>query len=70
MRTDYLTERPKISKFSKLLTSTFTVTAQTFDAEQTASCKQKAVRLFCRAMIRLYLKDHGNREHGKRLGVL
>ena len=57
-------------KGTTLTSSTLAVSIKTLDAEQTASSKQTARRLVCRAMIRLYLQDHGNPEHGERLGVL
>jgi hypothetical protein len=66
----HLTERPKNSKVLRSLAPRLTVSIKTLDAEQTTSSKQKAIRLFCRAMIRLHLQDHGNPENGKRLGVL
>jgi hypothetical protein len=46
------------------------VSVKTLTSEQTVSAKQKALRLFCRAMIRLYLQDNGKPENGKRLGIL
>jgi len=62
--------RPKISKVIAFSTPKIAVSVKTLDTEQTACDKQKALRLFCRAMIRLYLQDTGNPEHGKRLGIL
>jgi len=70
MRPRKLIERPKMSRVSSSLSSTIAVSVKTRDAEQTVSGKQKALRLFCRAMIRLYLQDSGNPENGKGLGVL
>ena len=47
------------------------VSVKTTEAEQAASLKKKALRLFCCAMIRLYLQDNtANLENGNRLGVL
>jgi len=43
---------------------------KTADAEQTTEMRRKAARLFCRAMIRLYLRDNGNPDLGNSLGVL
>jgi hypothetical protein len=63
-----LIKRPKMSKVSAAPEIAVSIT--TLDAEQTESTRRKAIRLFCRAMIRLYLQDHENRENGKRLGVL
>jgi hypothetical protein len=40
------------------------------EMEQTADMNQTAIRLICRAMIRLYLRDHGNPDCGNSLGVL
>ena len=68
--TPRLTEREKIGKVSGSSSPKIAVSVKTLDAEQAASNKQKALRLFCRAMIRLYLQDHGNPENGKGLGVL
>jgi len=70
MRPRQLIERPKLSKVSGSLSPTIAVSVKTLDTEQTASSKQKALRLFCRAMIRLYLQDNGNPENGQGLGVL
>jgi hypothetical protein len=48
-----------------------TVSVELLDAEQTASARMKALRLFCRGIIRLYLKEHANNfENGKSLGIL
>ena len=70
MRPRQLIERPKMSRVSSSLRSTIAVSVKTLDTEQTVSKRQKALRLFCRAMIRLYLQDNGNPENGKSLGVL
>jgi hypothetical protein len=65
-----LTRRSKTSKVSRA-PSFIAVSIKTVDAEQTASDKHRALRLFCRAMIQLYLKDNTEKsEYGKRLGVL
>jgi hypothetical protein len=40
------------------------------DREQSIGAKEKALRLFCRALIRLYLKDQGSDTDGNRLGIL
>jgi hypothetical protein len=64
----------KRSGRSKVLASSgplITVSVKTVDTEQTASDKHKALRAFCRAMIRLYLQDQANKPaNGKSLGVL
>jgi hypothetical protein len=65
-----LIEQPKMSRVLGSSTQKLAVSVKTLDTAQTASDKQKALRLFCRAMIRLYLNDSGNPENGKRLGVL
>ena len=70
MRPKQLIERPQISKVLRSSRLAVTVSVKTVDAEQTTSSKAKALRLFCRAMIRLYLKDNGNPNNGKGLGVL
>jgi hypothetical protein len=46
------------------------VSIKTIDTAQSASSKQAALRLFSRAMIRLYLQDRGNPNNGERIGVL
>jgi hypothetical protein len=63
-------ESPKKGKVSLLGSTKIAVSVKTLDTAQRAGEKQRALRLFCRAMIRLYLQDHGNPENGKRLGVL
>ena len=65
-----LIERPQKGRFSGSSSLAIAVSVKTLEAEQTAGDKQKALRLFCRAMIRLYLQDHGNPDNGKSLGVL
>jgi hypothetical protein len=70
VKSEQLIGRPKKSKVSGSSSLTIAVSIKTLDAEQTASAREKALRLFCRAMIRLYLQDNGNPENGKRLGVL
>ncbi len=65
-----LNEPPQISKVLRSTSLKIAVSVKTLDTEQTASQKQKALRLFCRAMIRLYLQDTSNPDHGKRLGIL
>jgi hypothetical protein len=40
------------------------------DLEQTVEMRRKALRLFCRAMIRLYLRENGSPDLGNGLGVL
>ena len=67
---EQLIGRAKRSKVSKSSSLAIAVSIKTLDAEQTASARDKALRLFCRAMIRLYLQDKENPEHGKRLGIL
>ena len=69
MKPEHLIKRAKISRVSRS-NLTVAVSISTLDAEQTASAKQKALRLFCRAMIRLYIQDNGDPENGKRLGIL
>ena len=59
-----------MSKVSRLARPTITVSVKTIEAEQAARDRQKALRLFCRAMIRLYLQDNGECKNGKSLGVL
>lgn len=63
-------EAPKKSIVSQRGSTKIAVSIKTLDTEQRAGDKQKALRLFCRAMIRLYLQGHGDPENGKRLGVL
>jgi hypothetical protein len=62
--------RSKKSKVSKSSSQAITVSVKTLESEQTAVSRQKALRLFCRAMIRLYIQDQGKPEDGKRLGLL
>ena len=62
---------PKRSRLSGPSVRRLTVSVKMLDAEQTASARMKALQLFCRGMIRLYLKDHAsNSENGKSLGIL
>ena len=70
MRPNQLIESKKTSRVSKSLRPTIAVSVKALDAAQTGSNKQKALRLVCRAMIRLYLQDNGKPEHGKGLGIL
>jgi hypothetical protein len=61
----------KKSRLSRPSARPISVSIKTLEAEPTASSQAKALRLFCRAMIRLYLKNHANHsENGKSLGVL
>jgi hypothetical protein len=65
-----LMRRQKKGKVSASSSPAIAVSVRTLEAEQTASDRQKALRLFCRAMIRLYIQDQGNPDHGTSLGVL
>ena len=47
-----------------------TVSVKTLDVEPAAVSKDAALRLLCRAMIRLYLHDYGDPVNGERVGVL
>ena len=69
MKPERLIEPTKMSRVSRSHPSVV-VSVKVLDAEQTAGSKQNALRLFCRAMIRLYIQDNGNPENGKRLGIL
>ena len=60
----------KKDKVSKSLRPAIAVSVKTLEGEQTADSKRKAVRLYCRAMIRLYLRDNGNPDIGNSLGLL
>lgn len=40
------------------------------DNEQTAEMRRRAARLYCRAMIRLYLSDNGDPDLGNGVGIL
>jgi len=68
-RPEHLIGQSKMSKVSRSHPNVV-VSIEVLDAEQAADAKQKALRLFCRAMIRLYIQDNGNPENGKRLGIL
>ena len=70
MRRENLIEPSEISKVSGSSSPKIAVIIKTLNAEQTVSNQQTALRLFCRAMIRLYHQDRGNPENGKSLGVL
>jgi len=59
-----------MSKVSRSARPSIAVSVKTLDVEQAARDRQRALRLFCRAMIRLYLQDKGNPKNGKCLGVL
>jgi len=50
--------------------STLAVSVRTLDVEPARGSKDAALRLICRAMIRLYLRDCGDPTDGERLGVL
>jgi hypothetical protein len=47
-----------------------TVSVGIRDVEPVAGSNEAALRLVCRAMVRLYLQDCEDPMHGKRLGVL
>jgi hypothetical protein len=71
MRSDRkLIEGPKKDKVSGSLKPAIAVSVKTLEAEQTADSKRKAMRLFCRAMIRLYLRDNEDPDIGNSLGIL
>jgi hypothetical protein len=66
-----LTKRSGKSKVLASSGPTITVSVKTVDTEQTGSDKHKALRLFCGAMIRLYLQDQANKPaNGKSVGIL
>lgn len=65
-----LIEGPKKDKVSGSSRLAIAVSVKTLDAEQTADSKRKAVRLFCRAMLRLYLRDNEDSDIGNSLGIL
>lgn len=60
----------KISRVTRRSAARLTVSVKTSDVEQTRAMQEEAVRLFCRALIRLYLQDQGCPDNGKRLGIL
>lgn len=62
--------KPKISKVTGPQSFRIGTATKTLDTEQTTSQRQKAVRLYCRAMIRLYLQDTDHPQNGKGLGLL
>jgi hypothetical protein len=59
---------PKIRRVSS--SPTITSCVRVAATEQTLEMRHNAVRLFCRAMIRLYLRDNGNPDSGNSLGIL
>ena len=59
-----------MSKVSESRRPAIAISVKTLEAEQTLVAKQRALRLFCRAMIRLYLQHNSKSRNGKRLGVL
>lgn len=65
-----LIEGSKKAKVLGSLKPPMAVSVRTLEAEQAAETRRRAVRLFCRALIRLYLEDHGKPENGKSLGIL
>jgi hypothetical protein len=65
-----LIEGPKKDKVLESSRPVLTVSVKTLEAEQTADSKRKAIRLFCRAMIRLYLRDNKEPDIGNSLGIL
>ena len=50
--------------------STLAVSIKTLDVEPGTGSKDAALRLICRAMIRLYLQDCEDPMDGERLGIL
>lgn len=65
-----LIERTETGKVSRSSPARIVAHVKTLDVEQTASSRQKALRLFCRAMIRLYFQDNEDPKNGKSLGIL
>jgi hypothetical protein len=65
-----LIEPTKRSRVSGAERPAVKVAVKTLDREQTVAERQKALRLFCRAMIRLYLQDNSEQQNGNGLGVL
>lgn len=65
-----LNEPPRNSRVSKRATAAVSITQKQLDTEQSMGDKQRALRLFCRALIRLYLQDSEGSSHDKGLGVL
>lgn len=63
-----LIDAPKLARVSRSLRRP--VSVRILETEQTEAQRQKALRLYCRAMIRLYIQKHGSPNDGKRLGVL
>jgi hypothetical protein len=59
-------EKDKVSATANAISTSVKVV----DAEQTGSARGKALRLFCRAMIRLYLIDQAISDDRKSLGIL
>jgi len=55
-----LIQVPKRDKVSGSSRQAIAISVKTVEAEQTDDHKQKAIRLYCRAMIRLYLLDNEN----------
>jgi hypothetical protein len=70
MQSQRLTDLPKLHRVSTFKKPSVTVSLRTLDIEQRAESKEKAIRLLCRAMVRLYLEENRNHENGKGLGVL
>jgi hypothetical protein len=55
-----LHKRKQMSTVSKSSSLAIAVSVKTLETEQSASQKESALRLVCRALLRLYLRDHGN----------
>lgn len=70
MPSNDLIEIAKRSTVSKAKCPSMTVVVKTLDRDQTTAERQRALRLFCRAMIRLYLQDNSEAQNGKGVGVL
>ena len=70
MESQRLTDITKLRRVSTSKKPSVTVSLRTLDVEQRAESKEKAIRLVCRAMIRLYLEENRNLEHGKSVGIL
>jgi hypothetical protein len=60
----------KLRRVSTFQKASVTVSIKTLDVEQCVESGEKATRIFCRAMIRLYLEESGGRDNGESLGVL
>ena len=71
-----LSTRPKVlilnwpREFSRVAKTRLTVTVRLASDEQSSLARDKALNLYCRALLRLYRRDTGGSEYGKGVDIL